>query len=748
MALRAAYVLRTTHQEKLSSFDSTFLVFSAGLVSIGVVIVLMYLYQTRFGSLYLHIGIISSVFMVGLTAGAVLIRHLLMSKSKVRPEILLFAAMFVHTLILATIAFWPAEQWAHLSFALAFVLCGLCAGCYFPLAAGQLADSGFETGQAGSKLETADHLGASIGGVATSLALVPVLGTRATLFIFVLLILANVPAAALRIYEPKKALISATGGFSLRGFGYALFGIGASVALCSNLLVHAGKRLSPSLPQYAAQALADQSRLERTSTVIRERDVDYFKAYGAEEKLTGYIFSSEDMAPEVRGFGGKINLAIHMDTFGELINFHVIRSNETPAYLELLSQWRERLPGHQLFQPQPFAGVHAVTGATVSSEAVLSALKTSGHRFATQILGQTLEPAPKGMTQRAKYLPDDAGMYLISACVLTLIVIYRGGFWSRLAVLLFNLVAGGIVLNAQYSTEQIATILSLHAPAVGLSGAFLLAAGIPLLALMFGNIYCGYICPFGAAQELLSYVLPSRFKQQVPLEKMRKARFIKYVVLLVLIIVFFASRNRTTLAADPLIKIFNFQSSIYDFQALHCGELIVAAALIGSVLYSRFWCRYLCPVGAFLSLLNNVVLLKRFVPAKRFGRCEFGLTAEDHMDCLYCDKCRYEAKVAVAEEYPPRPAYAPTRLMARYLVVAVLVLAAFVSTISVRRFLQIIPADFGQSAVSLASGGQPRDVDLRRIRTMIRQKKLSNRKAEFYKELPATGGETQTQKVE
>jgi hypothetical protein len=86
--------------------------------------------------------------------------------------------------------------------------------------------------------------------------------------------------------------------------------------------------------------------------------------------------------------------------------------------------------------------------------------------------------------------------------------------------------------------------------------------------------------------------------------------------------------------------------------------------------------------------------------------------------------------------------------MARYLVVAVLVLAAFVSTISVRRFLQIIPADFGQSAVSLASGGQPRDVDLSRIRTMIRQKKLSNRKAEFYKELPATGGETQTQKVE
>jgi len=749
VALRAAYILRTTQQNRSSSFDSTFLVFSAGFVSIGVVIVLMYSYQTRFGSLYLHIGIISSLFMVGLTAGAVLTRHLLISKRKIRPEMLLFAAVFVHTLILATIAFWPAEQWAHLSFALAFVLCGLCAGCYFPLAAQQLADSGFETGQAGSKLETADHLGASVGGVVTGLALVPVLGTRATLFVFVLLILANVPAAALRIYEPKKALISATAGFRLRGLGYALFGIGASVALCSNLLADAGRRLSPSLPQYAAQALAGEARLEVASTVVGDRDVKYFRAYKTEEKPIGYVFSSEDLAPKIRGFGGKINLAVYIDTAGKLIDFHIIRSNETPAYMELLGQWRERLPGRQLFRPEPFAGIHAVTGATVSSEAILSALKTSGHRFATQILGQTLEPVPKERTQRAKYLPDDPGMYLISACVLTLVVIYRGGFWSRLAVLVFNLVAGGIVLNAQYSTEQIATILSLHTPAIKLSGAFLLVAGILLLALMFGNIYCGYICPFGAAQELLGYVVPRRFKPHVPIEKMRKARFIKYIVLFVLVIVFFLSRNRTTLVADPLIKIFNFRSSIYDFQTVHYGGLIVVLALIGSVFYGRFWCRYLCPVGAFLSLLNNLTLLKRFLPAKKFGRCEFGLTAKDNMDCLYCDKCRYSAgrltaaaKVPVAEEYPLRPTYAPTKVMSRYLVVAVLVLAAFVSTVSVRRFLQIIPADFGRPAISLASVGQPRDVDLHRIRTMIRQKKLSDREAEFYKKLPAASLES------
>ncbi|MHC4889528.1 MAG: 4Fe-4S binding protein [Planctomycetota bacterium] len=755
VALRAVYILKTARHDKPSSFDSTFLVFSAGWAAIGVVISLCYIYQTRFGSLYLHIGVISSVFMVGLTIGAFLIRRLLLSKTKIQPQILLFSVILVHTLILTTIAFWPAERWTHLIFAAAFVLCGLCAGCYFPLAARQLADSAFETGQAGSKLEMADHLGASAGGLLTGLALVPVLGTQVTLFVFILLILANVPLAALRIYKPEKVCSLDTTAFRLHRLGYILFGVGASVVLCSNLLAAAAARLRPSLPQYAAQALAGELRLEQASTALSDsaRKINYFKVYETQEKdpnrppadlesqeLTGYIFSSEDLAPEVRGFGGKMNLAIYVDAASKLMNFHIIRSNETPSYLNLLSRgprqpdannitWRDSLNGQQLFIAEPFAEVHAVTGATVSSEAILSALEASGHRFATQILGQPLEPGLKGRAYQANYLPDVQGVYLISAFILALIVIYYGGFWSRLAVLSLNLVVGGIIFNAQYSSEQIATVLSLHTPAAGLAGAFLLVIGVPLLVIIFGNIYCGYICPFGAAQELLGYIIPERFKQPVAKDNMQKARFVKYVVLLILIIVFFFSRNRTTLGSDPLISFFNLQ--FWQLSIL----LIAATALIGSVFYPRFWCLYLCPVGAFLSLLNNVRVLRRYLPAKKFGSCEFGLTGKNKKDCIYCDRCRYQPKVAVKKDRSARPEYAPAKMLSRYFVVGVLAAAALVSTVSVSRFLQVIPAGFGKTAVSVSSGGEPRDVDLQRIRTMIRQKRLSDQEAEFYKKV-------------
>jgi len=782
VALRGFYIVTTPTGPAKSGFDSSFLVFSAGWVGIGTVIVLMYLYQTYFGSLYLHVGIISSLFMAGLTIGAALVNRLLRTAAFGRDgkgpvlEGLLLAIVAVHISVIGAIAFMPVERWgpsqdaasapwqsAHALFAGAFVLCGLCAGCYFPVAARRLADCGFEAGQAGGKLGAADHLGASAGGVLTSLALVPVLGTKATLLIFVVLMLANIPSAALTMLKPEKLCRAEAGGLAWRRLGYILFAIGAVVVLCSNLLAEAGARLRPSLPHDAAQALAGDLSIEGAQAAIGQSagKTNYFKVYqvrqtdpNAAEKtleapmLAGYIFSSEDLAPEVRGFGGKMNLAVYVDATGKLIDFHIVRSNETPSYLDLLAKWRQSLIGRALFEREPFGAVDAVSGATVSCKAILSALQISGHRFAGDILGVAIEEGLKERTAPGRHLPDTRAAYLIGAYALALIVIYLGEFWTRLGALVLTLVVGGVILNAQYSSEQIATLLALHMPAVTLTGAFLLAAGVPLAAAVFGNIYCGYVCPFGAAQELLGYIIPAKFKQPLSFEKMRQARFVKYAVLFVLVIVFFLSRDRTTLAADPLISVFSGRLSLSDIQWSISERqssilVILAIILLGSLFYTRFWCRYLCPAGAFLSLFNKIAILKRILPAKRFGRCEFGLTPTDQLDCLCCDRCRHQAK---ASEEPvrllrrdgvqlPEGMTKPTGVLSRYLVIGALAGAIFVSAVSVERFLDVMPASADYPGVSLASGGQPRDVDLQRIRTLIGQKKLSDHEAEFYKKL-------------
>lgn len=724
--LRLIYILRPAQQGGPACFDGGFLVCSTGAAGIGAVIVLMYLYQTRFGSLYLHVGVVSSLFMAGLAAGAALTRHVLPRKQESRTEIVLLLLVFIHSLILGVIASRPDQQWSHVTFGVAFILCGLCTGGYFPIAARQLADSDFDAGRAGGTLETADHLGAAAGGLIVSLAMVPVLGAEATLFVFVALILANAPAAVMKIFKPEKVRLLGAITPSYRGLSYCLFGFGASVILCSNILAQAGAGLAPSLPQHSAQALAGELRIEKQSATIAQnaRNVDYYKVWDANNVLKGYIFSSQDFAPDVRGFGGKINLALYVsDPNGTLIDFHVIRSNETPSYLELLHKWWNSLMGHRLFEPAPFADVQAVSGATISSEAILSALQTSGRQFAEQVLGRAVGPAAEQKVHRAKYLPDNPSLYLLGTFALALVVTFLGGFWSRLVVLCLSLAAGGLWLNAQYSSEQIVTILTGYIPTAALAGAFLFVVGIPLLVAIFGNVYCGYICPFGAAQEIVGYLVPAKLKPLITIEPMRKARFVKYIVLLLVVMVFFASRNRTTLAGDPLISIFSLRFTIQDLRSTM--PLIIAAALLGSMFCTRFWCRYLCPAGAFLSLFNGAAILKRFLPAKKYGRCPFGLTGKDNMDCIQCDKCRFETF--------DRPA-AAERKNAGLFLVCVLTVAILTSAVSVGRFLEVLPAGAGAEAVS-ASGGQPRDVDMQRVQTLIREKRLSDKEADFYKKV-------------
>ncbi len=758
LILRVIYILKTKDGIIKSSFDSSFLVFSAGWLGIGSVIVLMYLYQTVFGSLYLHIGVISSLFMVGLTIGAALIKRM---QPSVQPELnrkvtfaqlLLLAVILIHTLILAAIAFWPVSQISdriggvlestHIIFAIAFILCGLCTGCYFPIAAKQLADSGFEPGQAGSKLETADHIGASLGAVLTGLILIPVFGTKITLFVFIVLILANLPLLGLKVFTLERDRYLDTPTFRLHRLGYIFLGIGVSVVVCSNLLADAAAHLKPSLPQPAAQALAGAQNIRQNTVSLSDgsRKISYFTVHDESANVTGYIFSSEDLAPQVRGFGGKMNLAICIDAAGKLINFHIIRSNETPSYLELLTKWCRLLPGRRLFGPEPFADVDAVTGATISSKAILAALQTSGQRFATQILGQPVQPQSQQKPRLADYLPDAHAIYLIAAFIAALLVTYRGGFWSRLVVLTLNLVVGGIILNTQYSTEQIVTLLSFQTPALKLTAVLFLVIGVPLLVIIFGNMYCGYICPFGAAQELLGYIIPARFRQPIAIEKMQKARFIKYGVLLVFVIIFFLSRNRAALTADPLISIFNFRLSLSNFQPAMTNWpswlwLMVTIALVGAIIYPRFWCRYLCPAGAFLSIFNSAALLKKFLPPKRFGRCEFGLTAKDRIDCIYCDRCRYLPRPATKKDAVPIAAYAPASPLSRYLVAAALIAALFVSAISVKKFLEVAPVTIEHAAPPASAAGQPRDIDLQRVRSLIERKQLSDHEAQFYKKV-------------
>jgi hypothetical protein len=154
---------------------------------------------------------------------------------------------------------------------------------------------------------------------------------------------------------------------------------------------------------------------------------------------------------------------------------------------------------------------------------------------------------------------------------------------------------------------------------------------------------------------------------------------------------------------------------------------VVGAAVVGSVFYGRFWCRYLCPVGAFLSLLNRARLLRRLIPARWFGRCEFGLTASDHLDCLYCDRCRHEGKSQISNLKFQIGSRTP-------LVLVAVLMGLLVSGLRLSEFRRAMPQILHETA-TVVGAGRPRDVDAGQVRTLIEQGRLSNREAEHYRQV-------------
>jgi polyferredoxin len=67
--------------------------------------------------------------------------------------------------------------------------------------------------------------------------------------------------------------------------------------------------------------------------------------------------------------------------------------------------------------------------------------------------------------------------------------------------------------------------------------------------------------------------------------------------------------------------------------------VLTGAVIAGSLVYYRFWCRYLCPLGAFLALGNKLALLQRLGPRRRFEHCDLGVKGDHDLDCIRCHRC-------------------------------------------------------------------------------------------------------------
>ena len=160
-------------------------------------------------------------------------------------------------------------------------------------------------------------------------------------------------------------------------------------------------------------------------------------------------------------------------------------------------------------------------------------------------------------------------------------------------------------------------------------GALMLLAAVVIVTALAGRFFCGFLCSFGALGELVWYISGKFIKnrRQPPREADRVLKKLKYIVLVLLFVLVWNLGLVIDSSLNPLYA-FGVLSRPSDIKALSVltsvGGLLLIGIIIGSAFIERFFCRYLCPVGAILSVVSKPRLFK----ISRNGR-----------SCVSCGRC-------------------------------------------------------------------------------------------------------------
>lgn len=142
-------------------------------------------------------------------------------------------------------------------------------------------------------------------------------------------------------------------------------------------------------------------------------------------------------------------------------------------------------------------------------------------------------------------------------------------------------------------------------------GSFVLLIGAALLNLVFGRAFCGQICPLGTLQELagsLRSVLKIR-RRALPESFDRPARYLKYLVLIVFAVASWRAGELLIRPYDPWVA-FHHVTSSEVLTEFSIGLGVLTVSLVASVVYDRFFCKYLCPMGAVLGTFSRFAVFK------------------------------------------------------------------------------------------------------------------------------------------
>lgn len=141
----------------------------------------------------------------------------------------------------------------------------------------------------------------------------------------------------------------------------------------------------------------------------------------------------------------------------------------------------------------------------------------------------------------------------------------------------------------------------------------ILLAGLLVGTLIAGGAFCGWICPFGAAQDLLTAIRRNLHVREihVPARLDRVLRYGRYLMLGIILYQTIVSVKLWFADIDPYRTLFGLDW-LFEFDPAVAGLAYVSTivTLVASLFFERAWCRYACPLGGAISLVGKFSLLR------------------------------------------------------------------------------------------------------------------------------------------
>jgi polyferredoxin len=225
---------------------------------------------------------------------------------------------------------------------------------------------------------------------------------------------------------------------------------------------------------------------------------------------------------------------------------------------------------------------------------------------------------------------------------LALVSFFKKSKRLKYVTLIACVVVLGFGKSQLISIVNVFALIDLNLPILRFSLAwYLLATFTVVSTILWGRLYCGRMCAFGALTQIMDATLPARWRREPPAWLERQASYVKYGVLASAIVYFVVTRDRMIYRYIEPFWMFGFHGSVGMWVGL-------AVLLIATVFVRNFYCRFLCPVGAALGVLSNLTVFKirRWKECKTCRTCEkaceWGAIQGPRIvksECVRCDDC-------------------------------------------------------------------------------------------------------------